>query len=77
MAKKDDFPILQNNRELAIQRFKSLEKHFSKNPEFLNMYKGQVNDYITGQTKLLSPEEKNNISSVTNYMPHHGVLNKN
>ena len=64
---KNDFPILQNNRELAIQRFKSLEKRFSKNPEFFNMYKSQINDYITsGQTKLLSPGEKNNTSSITN-----------
>ena len=29
---KDNFPILQNNRELDIQRFKYLEKRFSKNP---------------------------------------------
>ena len=60
---KNDFPLLQNNRELAIQRFKSLEKRFSKNPEFLNMYKSQISDYITSeQTKLLSPGEKNNTS---------------
>ena len=75
---KDDFPILQNNRECAIQRFKCLEKRFSKNPEFFNMCKSQNNDYITsGQAKLLSPEEKNNTSSITNYIPHHGVLNIN
>ena len=66
---KNDFPILQNNRELAIQRFKSLEKRFSKNPEFFNMYKSQINDYITsGQAKLLSPEEKNNTSFIANYI---------
>ena len=42
------------------------------------MYKSQINDYITsGQAKLLSPEEKNNTSSITNYIPHHGVLNIN
>ena len=57
---KNDFPILQNNRERAIQRFKSLEIRFSKNPEFFNMYKSQIDDYITsGQAKLLSAEEKN------------------
>ena len=66
---KDDFPILQNNHECAIQRFKCLEKRFSKS---------QNNDYITsGQAKLLSSEEKNNTSSITNYIPHHGVLNIN
>ena len=50
---KNDFPILQNNRDLAIQRLKSLENWFSKNPEFFNMYKSQINDYIaSGQAKL-------------------------
>ena len=75
---KNDFPILQNNRELAIKCYKSLEKRFSKNPEFFNMYKSQINDYIiSGQAKLLSLEEKNNTSSINNYIPHHGVLNIN
>ena len=42
------------------------------------MYESQINNYITsGQAKLLSPEEKNNTSSITNYIPHHGVLNIN
>ena len=40
------------------------------------MYKSQINGYITsGQAKLLSPEEKNNTSFITNYIPHHRVLN--
>ena len=69
---------MQNNREFAIQRFRSLKKRFSKNPEFFNMYKSQFNDYITsGQAKLLSPEKKNNTSSTTNYIPHHEVSNIN
>ena len=42
------------------------------------MYKSQINGYITsGQTKLLSPEEKNNTSFITNYIPNHRVLNIN
>ena len=42
------------------------------------MYKTQINDYITSeQAKLLSPEAKNNTSSITNYITHHGVLNIN
>ena len=69
---------MQNNHELPIQHFKSIEKRFSKIPEFFNIYKSQINDYITsGQAKLLSPEEKNNTSSITNYIRHHGVLNIN
>ena len=39
------------------------------------MYKSQINDYIiSGQAK---PEEKNKTSPITNYIPHHGVLNTN
>ena len=73
---KDDFSILQNNHELAIQRFESLEKRFSKDPEFFNMYRTQISDYITsGQAKLLSPEEKNNTSSTTNCISHRVVSN--
>ena len=35
-----------------------------------------INDYIiSGQAKLLSHEEENKTSSITNYIPHHGVLN--
>ena len=42
------------------------------------MYRTQINGYITsGQTKLLSTGEKNNISYITNYIPHHGILNIN
>ena len=42
------------------------------------MHRAQINDYIaSGQAKLLSPEEKNNTSFITNYITHHGVLNIN
>ena len=73
---KDNFSILQKNHELAIQRFESLEKRFLKDPEFFNMYRTQISDYITsGQAKLLSPEEKNNTSSTTNCISHSVVSN--
>ena len=75
---KECFPILQNNRELTTQRFKFLEKQFLKNPKYFNMYKSQINDYITsGKAELLSYEELNNISAIPYYIPHHGVLNIN
>ena len=42
------------------------------------MYRTQINDYITSrQAKLLSPDDKTNTSSITNYIPHHGLLNTN
>ena len=40
------------------------------------MYRTQSNNWITsGQAKMLPPEEKNNRSSLTNYISLHGVLN--
>ena len=75
---KTIFPYYKRTANLLIQRFKSLQKRFLKNPEFFNMYKSQIKDFITSwQAKLLSPEEKNNTISITNYIPHHGVLNIN
>ena len=75
---KTIFPYCKRTANLLIQRFKSLQKRFLKNPEFFNMYKSQIKDFITSwQAKLLSPEEKNNTISITNYTPHHGVLNIN
>ena len=45
-------------------------KRFLKNPEFFNMHKSQINDNITPEkAKLLSPEKKDNTSSITNYIP--------
>ena len=71
---KNDFPILQRNCEHAIQRFKYLKTWFLKNPEFFNMCRTQIGDYIiSGQAKLLSLEKKHKTNSITNYILHHEV----
>ena len=70
--------VIYNLKNTFIQRFKSLEKRFPKNPEFFNMYRTQINDYITsGHAELLSFKEKNNTSAIINYIPHYGMLNIN
>ena len=72
---KNDFPILQRNCEHAIQRFKYLKTWFLKNPEFFNMCRTQIGDYIiSGQAKLLSLEKKHKTNSITSYILHHEVL---
>ena len=63
---------------MAVKRFKVLENRCSKNLEYFQMYKKQIDDYIKlGHAKLLSKEESSNFSNKTNYIPHHGVVNVN
>ena len=55
---------------------KSLEKKFRKNPDFHELYKTQIKVHLElGQAKQLTREESRNASVVTNYIPHHGVMN--
>ena len=62
---------------MVVKRFKVLENRFRKNPEFFQMYKKQIDDYIKlGHAKLLSKEESSNFSK-KNYIPYHGVANVN
>ena len=74
--KKDNI-ILPYNRELAEKRLYSLEKKFTKNPHFKQLYEQQINDYIKkGYAQKLSENELIT-SPITNYVPHHVVLNLN
>ena len=42
---------------MAIKHFKVVENQFRKNPEYFQMYKKQIHDYIKlGHGKLLSME---------------------
>ena len=73
---KDEVPRLPNNRDLPVTRFKSLEKKFRKNPDFHEPYKTQIKEYLElGHAKELTREESRKASVVTNYIPHHGVMN--
>ena len=73
---KDELPLLLNNRDLAVARFKSLEKKFRKNPDFHELYKTQIKEYLElRHAKQLTREESRNASVVTNYIPHYGVMN--
>ena len=75
---KENKPTLPYNKSLALSRFHSLEKKFKQHPEFAEKYKSAVKDYISkGHAVILSPEEAKDRSSVTNYVPHHGVTNVN
>ena len=63
---------------MAVKHFKVVENQFRKNPEYFQMYKKQIDDYIKlGHGKLLSKEESPKISNKTNYIPHYGIVNLN
>ena len=73
---KDEVLRLPNNRDLAVTRFKSLEKKFRKNPDFHELYKTQIKEYLElGHAKQLTREESRKAFVVTNYIPHHGLMN--
>ena len=62
---------------MAVKCFKVLENRFHKNPEYFQIYKKQIDDYIKlGHTKLLTMCLQK-ISNKTNYIPHHDVVNVN
>ena len=64
---------LPNNGTLAEKRFQSLENKFAKNPEFAELYRKQINEYIDlGHAAKLANDHSLNTS---NYVPHYGVLN--
>ena len=66
---------LPNNQNLAEKRFQSLENKFAKNPEFAELYRKQINEYIDlGHAAKLTNDHSLNTS---NYVPHYGVLNIN
>ena len=73
---KSESPKPPNNRTLAKKRFQLLENKFAKNPEFEELFKNQVNEYIDlGHAVKFKNDHSLNISDITNYVPHHGVLN--
>ena len=73
---KDEVPRLPNNRELAVTRFISLEKKFRKNPDFHELYKTQIKEYLElGHAKQLTREKSRKASAVAEYIPHHGMMN--
>ena len=75
---KRESPKISNIRILAEKRFQSLENKFAKNPEFAELYRKQINGYIDlDHAVKLRNDHSLNISDITNYVPHHGVLNIN
>ena len=61
---------------MAVHRFYLTERKFTKNHELAMKCKDNINEYISkGYSKKLSQEEANRTTSITNYIPHHGIQN--
>ncbi|GBM41005.1 hypothetical protein AVEN_250321-1 [Araneus ventricosus] len=65
---------LCDNYEIAYNRINSLVKRFKKNPEFYQMYKDVIKDYLK---KGIAEEGLNNSEQILFYLPHQGVLKEN
>ena len=75
---RNDNPELPNNRVQAEKRLQQLKRRFQRSPEFAAQYKTVMNDYIDkGYAVKLSEEEAARTSSLTWYLPDHGVINPN
>ena len=75
---KENNPILNYNKGMAVHRFHLTERKFTKNNKFVIKYKDTINEQISkGYARRLSQEEANPTSLITNYVPHHGIQNPN
>ncbi|XP_037293581.1 uncharacterized protein LOC119189038 [Manduca sexta] len=72
---REDFAQCQNNGslEIAIAKFKSLEKRLSKDLELKASYKEMINEYLQlGHMRTV--EEKDEKAHEAVYLPHHAVV---
>ena len=75
---KTDVPHLSANHKIAINRSELLERNFQKPPDFAKHYHHQIEGYTAlDHARQLSKEEAKSNHEITNYIPHHEVLNKN
>jgi hypothetical protein len=72
---RDEDPLCKgrNSREIAIKRFKSLERRLDKNKEFKERYTAVIREYMQLDHMIRVPDaEKSKDNSV--YLPHHAVV---
>lgn len=66
-------PIFNDSYNIALRRFKQLEKRLLQNPSFGDEYKAHITEYITSnQMERVSSEECQ--SPTAYYIPHHAVV---
>ena len=73
---KTDHTTLPKNRDLAEKRLYSLERKLEKNPVLEQNHTGTMNQYfVNGYARKMAEQESRNISKITNFLPHHSVVN--
>ncbi|XP_028413784.1 uncharacterized protein LOC114536629 [Dendronephthya gigantea] len=75
---KDKHSTMQENRHVAEQRLKLLDKRLQRDPDLAEAYKKTIeSDMSNGYIRQLSEEEAAARVSKQWYLPHHPVLNPN
>lgn len=68
---KETFPLFPNSRDLAVQRFMSLERRLLRSPQLYEEYCSVIREYLTlSHMEIVEPAETMN----SFYLPHHAVL---
>ncbi|KAG7295220.1 hypothetical protein JYU34_022191 [Plutella xylostella] len=64
-----------NSYAIALQRLYNLEKRFQKDPEYYNLYKNFIHEYLElGHAKILDISNCDPKDEPRFFLPHHGVL---
>ena len=72
---RNDSVPLPNNRSLAVQRLKGLEKRFTASDTFKRKYTEFVEDlFVRGYSSQVPEEELLRSDGMVWYFPHHGVI---
>ena len=78
MLWKDNLDVLPNNKPQALQRFASLQRRLSADPQLQDKYAAVVNSYVSdGYARKLTAAEAATTNNKTWYLPHHCVTNVN
>ena len=69
---KADADMPKNNVDMALHRFKRLERKFERDPDYARRYRETMNDYISKYASEV-PADKIKVSEA-NYLPHSAVI---
>ena len=72
---RDPSAPLPNNRPLAVQRLKSLQRKFNSNDVFKKKYTDFIDDlFMKGHASLVPEKDLAREDGLVWYLPHHGVI---
>ena len=69
-------PETTNEQRISRKQISFVKKRLGRNPALGKRYKEAINPYISkAYTRKLTQNEIRNTSDITNFVPHHCVLN--